>query len=117
MEGLAPGGWTEIMARNHALALEGRKMLCQTLEIAPPCPEACIGSMASVPLPDAREAQRALSPLYVDPLQDQLLARHAIEVPVIPWPGFPKRLLRISAQLYNSRAQCQLLAEALRELL
>ena len=117
MEGLAPGGWTEIMARNRALALEGRKILCQTLEIDPPCPEACIGSMASVPLPDAREGEPSLSPLYIDPLQDQLLARHAIEVPVIPWPGFPKRLLRISAQLYNSRAQWELLAKALRELL
>jgi isopenicillin-N epimerase len=117
MEGLVPGGWTEIMARNHALALEGRKLLCQTLEIDPPCPAESIGSMASVPLPDAREDRRASPPLYIDPLQDQLLARHAIEVPVISWPGFPKRLLRISAQLYNSREQWQLLADALRELL
>jgi isopenicillin-N epimerase len=114
---LAPGGWTEVMTRNCALALEGRKILCQTLEIAPPCPEGCLGAMASVPLPDAREHERSLPPLYMDPLQDQLLARHAIEVPVIPWPGFPKRLLRISAQLYNSSAQCQWLADALRELL
>jgi isopenicillin-N epimerase len=117
MGSLAPGGWTEVMARNRALALEGRKILCQTLEIAPPCPEACLGALAAVPLPDAREAERALPPLYMDPLQDKLLARHAIEVPVIPWPGFPKRLLRISAQWYNSRAQWQLLAGALRELL
>jgi isopenicillin-N epimerase len=116
MEGLVPGGWTEIMARNRALALEGRNILCQTLEIAPPCPEACIGSIASVPLPEAREADRALPPLYIDPLQDLLLARHAIEVPVISWPGFPKRLLRISAQLYNSAAQWDLLADALRDL-
>jgi isopenicillin-N epimerase len=117
MEGLAPGGWTEIMARNRALALEGRKMLCQTLEIDPPCPEECIGSMASVPLPDAREGERSLPPLYIDPLQNQLLARYAIEVPVIPWPGFPKRLLRISAQWYNSKEQYQWLVEALRKLL
>ncbi len=117
MEGLVPGGWTEIMARNHALALEGRKLLCQTLEIDPPCPEESIGSMASVPLPDVRETERASPPLYIDPLQDQLLARYSIEVPVIPWPGFPKRLLRISAQLYNSREQWELLAGALRELL
>jgi isopenicillin-N epimerase len=117
MEGLVPGGWTEIMARNHALALEGREVLCQTLEIDPPCPEEFVGSMASVPLPDAREADRSSPPLYIDPLQDQLLVRYAIEVPVIPWPGFPKRLLRISAQLYNSREQWQLLAGALRELL
>jgi isopenicillin-N epimerase len=114
---LAPGGWPEIMARNRALALEGRKILCQALEIASPCPEASIGSLAAVPLPDARDAQRASQPLYLDPLQDQLLARHSIEVPVIPWPQFPKRLLRISAQLYNSRGQYQLLADALGELL
>jgi isopenicillin-N epimerase len=117
MESLAPGGWKEVMARNHALAVEGRKILCQALEIAEPCPEAFLGSMAAMPLPDAREAERASPPLYFDPLQDQLLARHAIEVPVIPWPGFPRRLLRISAQLYNSRAQWQCLAGALRELL
>jgi isopenicillin-N epimerase len=105
------------MTRNCALALEGRKILCQTLEIAPPCPEGCLGAMASVPLPDAREDELALPPLYIDPLQDQLLARHGIEVPVIPWPGFPKRLLRISAQLYNTREQCQVLADVLRDLL
>jgi isopenicillin-N epimerase len=113
MEKLVPGGWPEIMARNHALALEGRRILCQALEIAAPCPEECIGSMASVPLPDARENERAAPPLYIDPLQDQLLARHGIEVPVIPWPGFPRRLLRISAQLYNGREQWRLLAGAL----
>jgi isopenicillin-N epimerase len=117
MEGLLPGGWPEIMARNRSLALEGRKILCQTLEVAPPCPEECIGSMASVPLPDSLEAERSMSPLYIDSLQDQLLARYAIEIPVIPWPNFPKRLIRISAQLYNSRAQWELLADALQGLL
>jgi len=117
MEKLVPGGWPEIMARNHALALEGRRILCQTLEITAPCPDECIGSMASVPLPDARENERGAPPLYIDLLQDHLLARHGIEVPVVSWPGFPKRLLRISAQLYNSREQWELLAGALREAL
>jgi isopenicillin-N epimerase len=117
MGSLMPGGWPEIMARNRALALEGRKILCQTLDIPAPCPDEFIGSMASVPLPDARQNERSSSPLYIDPLQDQLLARHGIEVPVIPWPAFPKRLLRISAQLYNSAEQIRLLAGALRELL
>jgi isopenicillin-N epimerase len=113
MEKLVPGGWPEIMARNHALALEGREILCQALQIAAPCPGECIGSMASVPLPDARESERGAPPLYIDPLQDRLLARHGIEVPVVPWPGFPKRLIRISAQLYNSREQWLSLADAL----
>ena len=115
MEKLVPGGWPAIMTRNHELALEGRRILCQALKIDAPCPDNCIGSMASVLLPDARQNQRAAPPLYIDPLQDRLLARHGIEVPVISWPGFPKRLLRISAQLYNSREQWSLLAEALRQ--
>ncbi len=114
---LVTGGWPEVMARNHALALEGRKILCQALQVAPPCPEAFIGSMAAVPLPDAREDMRATQPLFIDPLQDQLLAKYGIEVPIIPWPAFPKRLIRISAQLYNNAAQIQALATALRELL
>jgi isopenicillin-N epimerase len=115
MGGLLPGGWPEIMARNRALALAAQKMLCQALQISAPCPETCIGSMAAVPLPDNLPGERPSAPLFLDPLQDALLARHGIEVPVTPWPAFPKRLLRISAQLYNSPAQYQLLAEALKK--
>jgi len=44
-------------------------------------------------------------PLSLDALQDKLLREHAIEVPVIPWPAPPKRLLRVAAQLYNSLPQ------------
>jgi isopenicillin-N epimerase len=113
MAALAPGGWPEIMARNRALALEGRKILCQTLGINAPCPEEFIGSMASVPLPDAPPGQTALDHGLPDPLQEMLLARHGIEVPVMSWPHPPKRLLRISAQLYNSPAQYHFLAKAL----
>ena len=53
------------------------------------------------------------SPLYNDPLQERLLRRYGIEVPIIPWPCPPHRLLRISAHLYNSLRQYELLAEAL----
>ncbi|MGP8238387.1 MAG: aminotransferase class V-fold PLP-dependent enzyme, partial [Limisphaerales bacterium] len=112
---LQPGGWPGIMERNRGLALAGRNLLCQTLQIAPPCPETNIGSMASVPLPPGNAVEAPSSPLYIDPLQDQLLARHRIEVPVIPWPAPGQRLLRISAQLYNKIEDYQLLAEALRE--
>jgi isopenicillin-N epimerase len=117
MGGLLSGGWPQIMAQNRALALAARKILCQSLQISAPCPDPCIGSMAVVSLPDNSPAERPVSPLFLDPLQNALLARHNIEVPVIPWPCFPKRLLRISAQLYNSPAQYQLLGEALPALL
>ena len=113
MGGLVPGGWPEIMAKNRVLALAAQKILCQSLQIDPPCPKICIGSMAALPLPDNPPAKGGAMPPFPDPLQDALLANHGIEVPVMPWPGFPKRLVRISAQLYNSLPQYQLLAEAL----
>jgi len=113
--GSVSGGWPRLMERNHTLALEARRILCEALRIELPCPDSMVGSLASFPLPDAAEAGPPKSPLYSDPLQDWLLEKHRIEVPVIPWPRPPRRLLRISAQLYNSSAQYELLAKALRE--
>jgi isopenicillin-N epimerase len=113
---LVPGGWTEIQARNRRLALNARRILCQTLKIETPCPDELIGSMASVPIPDARESERPGPPHYIDKAQDDLLSRHRIEVPVIGWPKFPKRLLRVSAQLYNEIDDYEKLCQALRDL-
>ncbi|MCD4750394.1 MAG: aminotransferase class V-fold PLP-dependent enzyme [Thermoanaerobaculales bacterium] len=113
---LAEGGWPEVRVRNRALALYGRRILCEQLGIEPPCPDSMIGSLAAIPLPDG-SPEPPTSPLYCDPLQDELLFRHGVEVPVIPWPAPPKRLLRISAQLYNSEEQYRYLAEALGSLI
>ena len=78
-----------------------------------------IGSMASIEIPDAVSMVPPKSPLYLDELQERLFSEFKIEVPVIPWPAAPKRLLRISAQLYNSLQQydrlAAVLAEAFRE--
>jgi isopenicillin-N epimerase len=114
---LLPGGWPEVMKRNRQLALAGRNILCDALNLEKPCPDDLIGALASVPLPDAPKQRPPLSPLYTDPLQDKLLSEYSIEVPVIPWPAPPKRLLRISAQLYNSLPQYERLGQALRKLL
>jgi isopenicillin-N epimerase len=116
METLLPGGWPEIMSRNRRLALAARSVLCHALDLDLPCPDALIGALASVPLPDAAHAAPPSSPLYADPLQDELRERFAIEVPVIPWPAPPNRVLRISAQLYNSLPQYGRLAKALVQL-
>jgi isopenicillin-N epimerase len=114
---LVPGGWPEVMRRNRELALAGREILCRTLGLEQPCPPVFIGSLASVPIPDAAQDGPPSSPLYQDPLQDELIERYKIEVPIIPWPAPPKRLLRISAQLYNYLGQYQVLAEALDQIL
>lgn len=108
-----PGGWNQVMARNRALALEARRLLCETLRIDPPSPAEMIGTLAAVPLPDSPEVNVPSSPLYSDPLQDELREQFGIEVPIIPWPGPPKRVLRISAQLYNSLPQYEKLAKGL----
>lgn len=112
---LLPGGWPAILQRNRALALAGRAALCDALQLPAPCPEEMIGALAVVPIPDASDAAPAISPLYLDPLQDRLLANHHIEVPLVPWPAPPKRLLRISAQLYNLLPQYTGLATALKK--
>jgi isopenicillin-N epimerase len=70
-----------------------------------------LGAMASLPVRDG-----AGVPGKLDPLQDALLDRFGIEVPVAPWPAPPRRLIRVSCQLYNAIADYERLASALVEL-
>jgi len=112
---LMPGGWAAVRETNHQLALRGRDVLCCALGIDPPCPDEMIGSLASLPLPDG-DGRPSPSPLYADPLQDVLLERFNIEVPVIPWPKPPQRLIRISGQVYNSDGDYEKLGQALKAL-
>jgi isopenicillin-N epimerase len=112
MAGLVEGGWPEVMRRNHELALGARDLLCDRLGIAHPAPDEMLGSMAAFPLPDGNSLDA--SALYGgDALQDKLLDKYAIEVPIMPWPYPPKRTLRVSAQLYNDISDYERLAEAL----
>jgi isopenicillin-N epimerase len=99
------------------LALAARKILCRALQIEEPCPEEFVGSLAAIPLPDAAPDALPRLPLNEYPLQDILREQHQIEVPIITWPAPPKRLLRLSAQLYNSLPQFERLAKALVEVL
>ena len=116
MGSLLPGGWAALRESNRQKVLAGRKVLCAALGVDEPCPAEMLGSLASVPLRDGPATPPASS-LYLDPLQDELWERHGIEVPMMPWPAPPRRLLRISAQLYNDPGQYVRLAQALGELL
>ncbi len=115
--GMVPGGWDEVRRRNRELALAARALLCDALGVAAPCPESMIGALAAVPLRDVRDGDWPTGQMRpeiggwsFDPIQQALWERHAIEVPVMPWPSWGKRLLRVSAQLYNDRAQFERLA-------
>ena len=110
IESLVPGGWAEIMRRNHELVLRGRDIVANALNVAPPVPDDMLGSMASLPLPDADPNTPGGDQ---DPLHNRLLDEFNIEVPVMPWPHHPKRLIRISAQVYNSIEDYERLASAL----
>jgi isopenicillin-N epimerase len=127
MATLLPGGWREVMRTNHELALGGWELVRRAIGGEPVAPPEMIGSMAALvvpvdleprrPAPDAdAELDSTLSP---DPLGERLLEDFAIEVPVYAWPPTRAtdrpsvRLLRVSAQLYNSRGDYGRLADAL----
>jgi isopenicillin-N epimerase len=109
---LVAGGWPALMARNHGLALDARRLLCAAAGTAPPCPDEMVGSLAAILLPDGTAEVGWRRP---DPLQARLFDDWRIEVPVMSWPAAPRRLVRISAQLYNRREHYERLAEALRK--
>ncbi len=107
MGSLLPGGWTALMANNRAKAIAARNDLCDVLKVAPPCPESMIGSLATIPLPDGS---------YLE-LQNALIEKFKIEVPIVPFPHSPHRLVRISAQIYNTLEQYEYLGRSLSTLL
>jgi isopenicillin-N epimerase len=72
-----------------------------------------IGSLAAVPLPPEPRAGAAHSLLYANALQRALFDRHRIEVPIVPWPAPPARLVRVSAHLYNAADEYSALGAAL----
>ena len=116
MAAQVPGGWPEVMATNHALALRGRAVIEAALGVSPLAPESMIGSMATIAIPgiETDEAARDLG--------EALYREDRIEVPVGGWPvpaarvsaDAPPRaaLMRISAQRYNEIGDYERLADA-----
>lgn len=117
MGSMVPGGWPEVMRRNRDLVLRGRDAVCAAIGARPPAPDGMIGGLSTIFLPPhdpERHARLMARPsAYHDALQDALVERHRIQVPVWAVPGENRRLIRISAQLYNSPEQYRYLAEAL----
>lgn len=110
--GMHPQGWPGWMARNRRVALAGRRRLAAALGVELPCADDLIGSMAALPLPPAGHGPPD-SPLYTSPLQAALRAKAGVEVPIVPWPAHPQRLVRFSVAPYTTPAEIDALVEAL----
>jgi isopenicillin-N epimerase len=117
MAAQVPGGWPAIMAANHAAALDARDRVASTLGVAPPAPDAMLGSMASLPIPGLTSDAEAVA------LHETLIDEDRIEVPTPTWPVRGARartedpptavLIRISTQRYVERRDIDRLATVL----
>jgi isopenicillin-N epimerase len=114
MGSLLPGGWPEVRARNHALAVQARTLLCARWNVEAPCPPTMLGSMAAVPLPARLQARPPNGKIDADQLR--LYDEVGLEVPFSRFGSPPVRYLRVSAQLYNTIHQYHRLARAVETL-
>jgi isopenicillin-N epimerase len=99
------------MAANRALALEARSILCAALGAPPAAPASMIGAIASVPLPAPAPGSPAAG-LDHEGLMNWFRAR-GVETWLYAWPCAGGKLLRVSAQLYNTRDEYTRLASLL----
>jgi isopenicillin-N epimerase len=108
---LYPGGWPTIRAANHQLAVSARRLLCERLQVDPPCPESMLGAMATLPLPEPFQGQPKSGKIDADQLR--LYDEYGIELPLLRFGSPEHRYFRISAHLHNSLTEYAYLAEAL----
>ncbi|MCA9303718.1 MAG: aminotransferase class V-fold PLP-dependent enzyme [Phycisphaerales bacterium] len=106
-----PGGWDALRKRNHDLAVEGARIVCDAIGIEQQVPESMIGTMVAIPLPGEPKD----GTLYDNELWDRLYLNHAIQVPVWELPGIHPRVMRIGAQLYNTIEDFEKLGAALKD--
>ena len=104
------------MESNRGLALAGRNVVCETLDISLPSPDSMIGSLASIPLASPSLAKPYQSLKYQSAWQEALIERYHIELPLFAWPSHPSHIVRFSAQVYNELSHYELLAGALKDL-
>jgi isopenicillin-N epimerase len=121
---LVPGGIDGFRAANNALCLSARNAICNALGVAPAAPDAMLGAMAAVVLPaqsEAKEKALAQRPTkYMDALQDALLNKWNIQIPIFRLSlgeGYTQRSVRIcrlNCMVYNTLEQFEYLARALK---
>jgi isopenicillin-N epimerase len=113
MERIYPGGWPAIMKHNRDLTLAARRTMCERFGAEPAAPDSMIGCMATVRIPDRAASENSIPTRYHDPLQDRLIRDWRVQAPIVTFPAPPARWVRVSAQIYNTPAQYEYLAEAI----
>lgn len=110
-------GFVALMRHNRDLVLRARRLIAGAMNVPAVAPESMIGTIASIFIPragpNAATSARPPQRRYADPLQERVIDRWGIQVPIWWVPGTPQRLVRISAQAYNTFAQYEYLAHAL----
>lgn len=110
-------GFVALMHHNRSLALRARRLIVDAIGIPAVAPESMIGTIASIFIPiagpNAAASARPPHRRYADALQERIIDRWRIQVPIWWVPGTPQRLVRISAQAYNTSEQYEYLLRAL----
>ncbi|MFG0265338.1 MAG: aminotransferase class V-fold PLP-dependent enzyme [Rhodopirellula sp. JB055] len=106
-----PNRLAGLMRHNHELAVAGRRVILEKLNLPEPAPESMLGSLATIPIP----AWGNHSPDRVRAIKDTLRSKHHFELPVFRFDT-ANVCLRISAQAYNTLEQYERLADAVAEL-
>lgn len=99
--------WTRVAADCRDLAQETARRLQALTGLEPlSTPEFCAPQMVAMPVPEIGEPAE---------FAKELMARYAIEIPVFKWQEH--HIVRVSVQGYNSKAQMDILIEALTDML
>lgn len=94
--------WARVRAACHALAVTAQAKLCAQFGLEPLSPPDWYTQMVTIPLP----------PCDPETLKTRLYGEFKIEVPIIAWHN--RQFVRVSVQAYNTRADVDALADALR---
>lgn len=109
--GQLEGGWPALRERNRRAVLAGAGVVAERCGLRAAGPETMTASMVSLLLPPDPAPGRPSN--FDDPLWDELLDRHGVQVPVWTFAPAGVRVLRVSAHLHTSPEDFAVLGEAL----
>lgn len=107
-----PDGLPGLQARNHAIVMQGARLVADAVGIDQPVPESMSAGMVSLVLPVPQGGVKPGS-MYGDRLWETLVTEHRIQAPAWDLPGVQPRLMRVSCQWFNTLADFERLAEVL----